>query len=119
MIIDIDYPVGWSAGNTAMHLASNYGAKEGYVLGFDLSERQSLLNNVYKGTENYLPATAKGFSKDNWYNQMKAVFREFHGTEFYLVDSTVRFDEDNVSYITKDMLCNELDIKKAYRVFAI
>ncbi len=119
LIVNIDYPVGWSAGNTAMHLACNYGAKEVYVLGFDLSDQQSLLNNIYKGTENYLPATAKGFSKDNWYNQMREVFREFRETEFYLVDSTVKFDENNVSYITKDVLCNELDIKKAYRVFAI
>ena len=119
MIVPIDYPVGWSAGNTAMHLACNYGAKEVYVLGFDLSDKQSLLNNMYKGTENYLPATAKGFSKDNWYNQMKAVFREYslYGTEFYLVDSTVKFDEKNVSYITKDELCKELDIEKAYNPF--
>ena len=119
MIVPIDYPVGWSAGNTAMHLACNYGAKEVYVLGFDLSDKQSLLNNMYKGTENYLAATAKGFSKDNWYNQMKAVFREYslYGTEFYLVDSTVKFDEKNVSYITKDELCKELDIEKAYNPF--
>ena len=120
-VVPIDYPVGWSAGNTAMHLACNYGAKEVYVLGFDLSDQQSLLNNMYKGTENYLPATAKGFSKDNWYNQMKAVFREYslYGTEFHLVDSTVKFNEKNVSYITKDELCEELDIEKAYHVFAI
>jgi hypothetical protein len=43
---------------------------------------------------------------------MRAVFREFslYDTKFYLVDSTAKFDEDNVSYITKDELCEELRI---------
>ena len=110
-VVPIDYPVGWSAGNTALHLASK-NAEEIYVLGFDLSSYDQPLNNMYKGTNNYLPADAKGFSQDNWYNQMKAVFREFslYGTKFYLVDSEVKFNEDNVSYITNYELCEELRI---------
>ena len=110
-VVPIDYPVGWSAGNTALHLASK-NAEEIYVLGFDLSSYDKPLNNMYKGTDNYLPVDAKGFSQDNWYNQMRAVFREFSssGTKFYLVDSTAKFDENNVSYITKDELCEELRI---------
>jgi len=107
----IGYPIGWSAGNTALHLASK-NAEEVYVLGFDLSSYDKPLNNMYKGTNNYLPADAKGFNPDNWYNQMRAVFREFslHGIKFYLVDSTAKFDEDNVFYITKNELCEELRI---------
>ena len=110
-VVPIDYPVGWSAGNTALYLASK-NAEEVYVLGFDLSSYDKPLNNMYKGTNNYLPADAKGFSPDNWYNQMRAVFREFslYHTKFYLVDSTAKFDEDNVSYITKNELCEELKI---------
>ena len=110
-VVPIDYPVGWSAGNTALHLASK-NAEEIYVLGFDLSSYDQPLNNMYKGTNNYLPADAKGFSPLNWYNQMKAVFREFslYGTKFYLVDSEVKFNEDNVSYITNYELCEELKI---------
>ena len=43
---------------------------------------------------------------------MRAVFREFslYDTKFYLVESTARFDEDNVFYITKNELCEELKI---------
>jgi hypothetical protein len=110
-VVPIDYPIGWSAGNTALHLASK-NAEEVYVLGFDLSSYDQPLNNMYKGTRNYLPADAKGFSPDNWYNQMRSVFREFslYGTKFYLVDSEVKFDEDNVTYITKEELCEELRI---------
>ena len=67
---------------------------------------------MYKGTDNYLPSDAKGFNSVNWYNQMRSVFREFllYGTEFYLVDSEVKFNEDNVFYITKNELCEELKI---------
>ena len=77
-----------------------------------MSSYDQPLNNIYKGTNNYLPSDAKGFSPVNWYNQMRAVFREFslYGTKFYLVDSEVKFDEDNVSYITKNELCEELKI---------
>ena len=110
--IDLSHTVGWSAGNTALYLACQGGAEKVYVLGFDLSSYNAPLNNMYKGTDNYLPSDAKGFSPVNWYNQMRAVFREFslHGIKFYLVDSTAKFDEDNVSYITKNELCEELKI---------
>ena len=110
--IDLSHTVGWSAGNTALYLACQGGAEKVYVLGFDLSSYNAPLNNMYKGTDNYLPSDAKGFNPVNWYNQMRATFREFslHGIKFYLVDSTAKFDEDNVSYITKNELCEELKI---------
>ena len=111
-VVPIDYPVGWSAGNTALHLACQAKPEQVYVLGFDLSSYDKPLNNMYKGTDNYLPADAKGFNPANWYDQMRAVFREFslYDTKFYLVDSEVKFDEDNVFYITKNELCDRLQI---------
>ena len=111
-VVPIEYPVGWSAGNTALHLACQSKPSKVYVMGFDLSSYDKPLNNIYKGTDNYLPADAKGFNPENWYDQMRAVFREFslYSTEFYLVDSEVKFDENNVFYITKNELCEELKI---------
>ena len=111
-VVPIDYPVGWSAGNTALHLACQSKPEKVYVMGFDLSSYDKPLNNMYKGTDNYLPANAKGFNPENWYDQMRAVFREFslYGIRFYLVDSEFKFDEDNVSYITKNELCDRLQI---------
>ena len=111
-VVPIDYPVGWSAGNTALHLACQAKPEKVYVMGFDLSSYDKPLNNMYKGTDNYLPANAKGFNPENWYDQMRAVFREFslYDTKFYLVDSEVKFDEDNVFYITKNELCDRLQI---------
>ena len=53
-INNIDFPIGWSAGNTALYLACQSGAEEVYILGFDLSSYDEPLNNIYKGTDNYL-----------------------------------------------------------------
>ena len=111
IVESIDYPVGWSAGNTALYLASKPSMiKEVYMLGFDLSSYDDPLNNVYKGTKNYLPATAKGFNQVNWYNQMEIVFKAFHHINFFLVDSAVQFEENNVSHMTKNELCDALEI---------
>ena len=111
-VVPIDYPVGWSAGNTALHLACQSKPEKVYVMGFDLSSYDKPLNNIYKGTNNYLPVETKGFNPENWYDQMRAVFREFslYHTKFYLVDSEVKFDEDNVFYITNNELCDSLQI---------
>ena len=105
----IDFPVGWSAGNTAMHLACQQGATEIYILGFDLSSYDEPLNNVYKGTDNYLSSDARGFNSVNWQNQMQTVFREFKDVQFSWVDATKEFvQENNLRYLTKAEFCDTL-----------
>ena len=111
-VAPIDYPVGWSTGNTAMHLACQEGVDEVFILGYDLSSYDEDLNNLYKGTDNNLPATAKGFNSTNWMNQMATIFNEFRDKQFYWVDR--QFDEklffDNVRDLTKDELFDKLHI---------
>ena len=111
-VVPIDYPIGWSAGNTALHLACQHGAEEVYILGYDLSSHKDYLNNIYKGTDNYLPATAKGFNPINWMNQMATVFKEFTDVNFYWVDRQTdeKLDFNNVSDLTKDEMCSILHI---------
>jgi len=118
----IDFPVGWSAGNTAIHLACQSGAEEVYILGFDLSTYDEPLNNVYKGTDNYLSSDAKGFNSVNWINQMQTVFTEYKDVKFYWVDPVDRFGQEeffltdqngkfnNLEYLTKSSLCDKLNI---------
>ena len=107
----IDFPVGWSAGNTALHLACQQGASEIYILGFDLSSYDEPLNNIYKGTDNYLSSDARGFNPVNWQNQMQTVFREFKDVQFSWVDATEEFiQENNLSYLTKTEFCDKLNI---------
>lgn len=111
-VLDFDFPRGWSTGTSALHLAGQNGAREIYFVGFDLSEYDKPLNNIYKGTDNYLPADSKGFNPVNWVEQMKATFLEFKHVEFYWVDCQLKekFHYPNLSYLTKDDLCDTLQI---------
>ena len=110
----IDFPRGWSAGSTAVHLACQNDAEEIYLLGFDLSSYSKPINNVYKGTDNYLSESAKGFNPVNWMNQLKTVFGEFPDTQFYWVDwaydTPPCYNHSNVGYLTKTELCDTLKI---------
>ena len=78
----IDFPRGWSAGNTAIHLACQQGAKEVYMVGFDSSSYNKSINNVYKGSKNYLPKESRGFNPINWNNQLKTIFNEYRDVSF-------------------------------------
>ena len=122
-IINVDFPIGWSTGNTALHLACQQSPEKVYIMGFDLSAYSEDLNNIYKGTNNYLPSDAKGFNSSNWLNQMKMVLQEFKDIDFYWVDSIDRLGQKeffqnsndgplqkNLNYITKNELCEELKI---------
>ncbi len=99
-VVSIDYPVGWSAGNTALHLACQHSPEKVYIMGFDMSSYHEPLNNIYKGTENYLPADSRGFNPTNWINQMMVTMDEFSHIEFAIVGKD----------IDKEQLCEELKI---------
>lgn len=116
MVLPVVEPRGWSAGNTALSLACAQAGSglpiEVYMLGYDLSSYDKNLNNIYKGTDNYLPASAKGFNPINWMTQMEKVFDKYRDIEFYWVDR--QFDEklqyNNVKDLTKTELCDILHI---------
>jgi len=123
-----NYLSGWSTGNTALHLACDPPMHETlgrfpvkpddvYMIGYDLSSYDKPLNNLYKGTGNYLPENAKGFSSVNWGKQLQEVFIRFPDINFYWVDATEEgktladaFHLKNITYINKDKLCEELKI---------
>ena len=92
-VINIDYPKGWSAGNTALYLACKYGATEIYMLGFDGSDYNKPINNVYKGSNNYLPESSRGFNTINWDNQFRMVQRDFPNVKFYKVGTDLTYEE--------------------------
>ena len=93
MVERIDYPRGWSAGNTALYLACQSGAEEVYMLGFDGSNYSEPLNNVYKGSKNYLATDSRGFNTTNWDNQFKLIQREFPNVKFYKVGTELTYEE--------------------------
>ena len=107
-------PYGWCAGATAMHLACEQGEKDIYMLGFDLSSYDEPLNNMYKGTNNYLPENAKGFNADNWVMQLVHTFQKFPDTQFYWVDDYSKENKlqiknvTTISYKELDKVCQGL-----------
>ena len=110
---DIEYPKDWCAGASAIHLACQEGADEIYMLGFDLSSYDEPLNNIYKGTDNYLPSESKGFSPINWIKQLNTVFNEFIDTKFYWVEDKnvnaskiLKNNVKNITYKDLDNICN-------------
>ena len=92
-VINIDYPKGWSAGNTALYLACKNGATEIYMLGFDGNDYHKPINNVYKGSNNYLPESSRGFNTINWDNQFRMVQRDFPNVKFYKVGTDLTYEE--------------------------
>tara|TARA_R110000744_G_scaffold263635_1_gene377935 strand:- start:9 stop:815 length:807 start_codon:yes stop_codon:yes gene_type:complete len=110
-IQNIERPKNWCAGTTAMHLACQNGADEVYMLGFDLSDSDEPLNNIYKGTDNYLSSDSKGFNTDEWVKQLITVFKNYEDTQFYwVVDVEKKPLECNnvksISYEALDKVCN-------------
>ena len=116
----IEDHVGWSAGNTALSLACQSDAEEVYILGFDLSSYDKPINNLYKGTYNYLPETSKGFNPINWINQISEVFKSYPDKSFYWIDCQLEnlpieyrwlLDDNLGRYsISKEKLCEKLKI---------
>ena len=118
-IVDVGNP-NLSTGNMALLCACHeQNAEEIYMLGFDLSSYDESINNIYKGTDNYLPASAKGFNPVNWMNQMSELFDKYKDRTFYWVDckmkgtnswhgSTVQDYHLNVKCLSKEEFCKEL-----------
>ena len=94
IINNIEDPVNWSAGSTAVHLACQHGADEVYMFGFDLSSYNDSINNIYKGSNNYLPETAKGFNPVNWRSQLNLTFNEFSDTMFKWIGNDFKYVKD-------------------------
>ena len=90
---------GKSSGNTAIYLACTQGAKNVYMLGFDLSTENKPYSNVYQ-LEDY----RNGFDSTTWQNQMKTVMRQFKQVKFYWVSPQEHKSNfsgiDNLEFVT-------------------
>jgi|TARA_B110000503_G_scaffold106281_1_gene158680 hypothetical protein len=120
-LIPEDYS-GWSAGPTAVRIALEQEKPcRVYLIGFDLGSPNELINNVYKGTDNYMSTKASKTPSVNWINQHAINFRDYPNTTFYKVnpaplgtDNTCQFIEewkgyDNLQYIEQDNFHLALD----------
>ena len=104
MVEGIDFPKEWSSGTTAIHLACQQGAKEIYLMGFDLSENP--LNNVYEEFQDNQKMSSdphRFCHRSDWAQEIKTVIQEFRNTEFIWADPhelSMKFDMNNLTYDT-------------------
>ena len=97
-----------SGGSTSMYFACKQGAKNIYLLGFDLATVGKSLSNVH-----LLPDYNKGFDSTIWQNQMKTVMRKFKNVNFYWVSQEEHKDKfqgiSNLEFVTIEDLNKWID----------
>lgn len=71
-----DDPFQWGSGGYAVILAAMLSDNVG-LLGFDLWSKDSKVNNVYKGTQNYVAADKHSVDPSYWIYQIAKVFEHF------------------------------------------
>ena len=105
MVEDIDFPKEWGSGTTAIHLACQQGAKEIYLIGFDLSANP--INNVYEEEQKKFKINDdnRPFRFD-WTNELKTTIKEYPNTNFIWVDPSettldfFNYSSNNLTYDT-------------------
>lgn len=82
--------LGWSSGPTALNFATQHGASEIYILGFDyVGTPTGLVNNIYAGTDNYKKEHEHATYYGNWRRQTDQVIRANQNIKY------IRVVEDN------------------------
>lgn len=79
---------GWSSGPTALWKASEDGAEEIYILGFDykgLGKEHDKVNNVYAGTKNYKKEHERATYFGNWLKQTVTTVQKNSKTRYIRV----------------------------------
>lgn len=81
-----DDPWHWGSGPYAVLLAANHHS-DVHMIGFDLHGKDNLVNNVYKGTDNYLQADKPKVDPSYWIYQIAKVFECFPNTTFTIYNN--------------------------------
>ena len=85
-MIKADEAEHWGSGPYAVLLAA-----ESYntvcLIGFDLYGNNHLLNNLYKGTQNYLPGSANAVDPAYWIHQLKRTFQHYANVQFKIFNN--------------------------------
>lgn len=71
-----DQPFHWGSGSYALLKAAELG-NDIQLIGFDLYSKDSLVNNVYKDTANYLSKDKPAVDPNYWIHQFSMVFKSF------------------------------------------
>jgi hypothetical protein len=82
-----DEPFHWGSGPYAVLLAAQLAKTEVWMIGFDLYDTNKKVNNVYKGTDNYLKADARSVDPSYWIHQTAKVFECFPNIHFKIFNN--------------------------------
>ena len=81
-----DKPVHWGSGPYAVLIAANLGISNITLIGFDLYGFHNQVNNMYKGTSNYLNEKAAAVDPSYWIYQIGKVFECFPAIQFKVLN---------------------------------
>ncbi len=78
----VDDPWHWGSGPFAVLLAASKNFDTVNLLGFDLYGVESKVNNMYKGTKNYIESDKHAIDFSYWVHQIAKVFEHYPTTNF-------------------------------------
>jgi hypothetical protein len=77
-----DEPFQWGSGPYAVLIAAHLAESDVYMIGFDLYSKDRKVNNVYKGTENYVRTDSHEINPKYWIHQISKVIEHFPNITF-------------------------------------
>mgnify|MGYP001316743127 FL=1 len=86
---------GNSSGPAALGLAAASEANYLFLIGMDLKGVNNMINNIYAGTENYLPKNSETVHFGNWVDQTNAIMQEYTHKRFMHVNPLNNFTDDS------------------------
>lgn len=82
-----DQPFHWGSGPYALLLSACMEPQEVHMIGFDLQSTTSTVNNIYKGTENYVDKNHRPVDPRYWLKQNAKVFELFPKIQFTIYNT--------------------------------
>lgn len=110
---------GWSSGPTALYMASDQGADEIYILGFDykgLGKQNEKVNNIYADTFNYKKSTDRATYYGNWLKQTVTVCKKFSQKRYIRVVDKETFVPKELSKLQNLTHISTEEFKKIFNI---
>jgi hypothetical protein len=82
-----DNPIHWGSGPYAVLVAAQLNLPVVSLVGFDLYGRQDVVNNMYKGTNNYSHPTSSAVDPSYWIYQIGKLFSLFPHIQFNIINT--------------------------------
>jgi len=101
---------GYSAGPAAINIACQKETPtDVFLFGFDMGSNDLLVNNIYKGTSNYVNEDAPESFGGSWILQCKKTFQDFEDVKFWKVNPAPLGTDNVCRFIEEWEDCNNLE----------